>query len=181
MIVAITGTPGVGKTSVSKYLQEKDYLVVDLHNLINKNGFVIDFDEKRDSKIVDIEKLDNYVSNNFKDKNLVFVESHLAHSLSCIDKVILLRLHPDSLRKNLESRRWNTEKIRENLEAEILDVILCEVADSFTEDDIFEVDTTGKNIEEIGSIIIEIAENKFKNMKRYKIGNIDWSEEILNL
>lgn len=181
MIVAITGTPGVGKTSVSKYLQEKDYLVIDLHDVINKNDFVTDFDEKRDSKIVDIEKLDNYVSENFKDKDLVFVESHLSHSLRCVDKVILLRLHPNSLRKNLEIRGWNAEKIKENLEAEILDVILCEVADSFTEDDIFEVDTTGKNIEEIRNIILEIAENKFKNMKNYKIGNIDWSEEILNL
>jgi hypothetical protein len=27
--------------------------------------------------------------------------------------------------------------------------------------------------------ILEIVDNKFKNMKKYKIGEIDWSEEIL--
>ena len=51
MIISITGTPGVGKTSVSKYLRDKDYFVVDLHEIINKYNFVTEFDEKRDSKI----------------------------------------------------------------------------------------------------------------------------------
>ncbi len=181
MIISITGTPGVGKTSVSKYLRDKDYFVVDLHEIINKYDFVTEFDEKRDSKIVDIKKLDQYVSESFGDKELVFVESHLSHSLDCVDKVFLLRLHPKNLGKNLEKRGWSKEKIKENIEAEILDVILCEVADSFGEKDVFEIDTTGKNIEEIGKIIIRIIENDFTNMKNYKIGNIDWSEEILDM
>jgi adenylate kinase len=182
MIVAITGTPGVGKTSVSKHLQDKGYFVVDLHEIIYKYDFVEDFDKKRDSKIVDIEKLNQYVSENFKSKkDLVFIESHLSHSLDCIDKVILLRLHPKYLKENLEKRGWNKEKIKENLEAEALDVILCEVVESFAEKDIFEIDTTDKNTEEIGKLIIEIADGEFKDIKSYKIGNIDWSEEILNL
>jgi broad-specificity NMP kinase len=45
--------------------------------------------------------------------------------------------------------------------------------------DIFEIDTTGKSINDIFYSIIEIIENKFKNMKKYNIGKIDWSEEIL--
>jgi len=181
MIVSITGTPGVGKTSVSNYLRNKDYFVVDLHEIINKYNFVTDIDEKRDSKIVDIKKLNNYVLENFKDKELVFIESHLSHSLDYVDKVILIRLHPKRLRKNLEKRGWSKEKIKENIEAESLDVILCEVADSFEEKNIFEIDATDKSIDKIGDIIIQIVEKEFKNMKNYKIGKIDWSEEILDM
>jgi adenylate kinase len=181
MIVAITGTPGVGKTSVSNFLQEEGYIVVDLNNIININDFVTGFDEKRDSKIADLEKLNQYISENYAKKDLVFIESHLSHSLDCVDKVIVLRLHPDSLKKNLEKKGWKEEKIKENLEAEILDVILCEVTDSYDDSDIFEINTTNMSIEDVGNIVLEIVKKGFKNIKSYKIGNIDWSEEILNL
>ncbi len=181
MIVAITGTPGVGKTSVSKFLRDKDYIVVDLHEVINNNDFITGVDEKRDSKIVDLKKLNQYILENYKNEELVFIESHLSHSLDCVNKVILLRLHPNGLKTNLAKKGWKKEKIKENLEAEILDVILCEIVDSFKDSDVFEINTTDKSVEEVGNIIVKIVENKFENMKSYKIGNIDWSEEILNL
>ncbi len=181
MYVAITGTPGVGKTSVSKFLEDKGYCVVDLHNIINKHGFLTGFDEKRDSKIVDIEKLNDFVSKNYEKKDLVFLESHLSHCMGCVDKIILLRLHPNFLRKNLEKRGWSKEKIKENLEAEILDIILCESTELFSEENIFEIDTTDKKIEEVAETIIRIADNNFSHTKNYKIGNIDWSEEILDM
>lgn len=181
MIVAITGTPGVGKTSVSKFLRDNGYFIVDLNDIINENNFVTGVDKKRDSKIVDLKKLNQYISDNYMNMDLVFIESHLSHSLDCVDKVILLRLHPDNLKLNLSNKGWNEKKIKENLEAEILDVILCEVVDSYSEKDIFEVDTTGKSIEDVGKDIIELVENDFKNKQKYKIGNIDWSEEILKL
>jgi len=181
MIVAITGTPGVGKTSVSEFLQDKGYNIIDLNKIINENDFVTGFDEKRDSKLVDLEKINQFILKNYQAKELIFIESHLSHSLECIDKVILLRLHPNNLKKHLYKKGWKEEKIKENLEAEVLDVILCDIVDNYKESDIFEIDTTDKSIETIGNIIIDIAENNFENMKSYKIGNIDWSEEILNL
>jgi adenylate kinase len=179
MIIALTGTPGTGKTSVSKLLIKKGINVIDLNKLAIKNDFIDGIDEIRNSKIIDIKKLNDYIYKNYSKEDLIIFEGHLSHLLSCIDKVILLRCHPKKLRINLNKKGWNEKKIRENLEAEILDIILCEAIDLHSKNNIFEIDVTNMNINSTASLITEIIENKFKNMKKYKIGKIDWSEEIL--
>ena len=179
MIVALTGTPGIGKTSIANILKEKGFLVVDITKIAIEKSFLIGNDEKRDSKIVDIDVLNKYVGENYKDEEIVFIDGHLSHLLACVDKVIVLRCHPDKLRIRLSNKGWREEKIKENLEAEILDVILCEAVEMRSKKDIFEINTTKKSIDYVVSSVLEIVGNKFKNMKKYNIGNIDWSEEIL--
>ena len=178
MIIAITGTPGVGKSSVASVLRENGYEVVDLFKIAVDNGFVDGNDEERHSWIVNVDKLNNYVKKNYTSKGIVFVEGHLSHCLKCADRVIILRCRPDELRKRLSFKGWSDEKVKENLEAEILDVILVETVDIHPVGNIFEVDTTGKSIDAVMSSFIEIINNKLKHMKKYNIGNIDWSEEI---
>jgi len=179
MIIALTGTPGTGKTSVSKVLHDKGFEVVDLNKVALDKDFLVGKDEKRDSEIVDVERFDEYVKKNYSGKDIVFIEGHLSHLLKSVDKVIVLRCHPDELRKNLSKKGWKEEKIKENLEAETLDIILCEAIELHPKNNIFEIDTTGKPVDDIVSSIKEILDNKFKNMKKYNIGKIDWSEEIL--
>ena len=41
MIVALTGTPGIGKTSVANILKEKGFLVVDIAKIAIEKGFLI--------------------------------------------------------------------------------------------------------------------------------------------
>ena len=178
MFIAITGTPGTGKTSVSKILRNKTYSVIDLNALAKEKQFIFKKDVKRDSDIIDVEKLNDFVLSQFTSDDTIFIEGHLSHLLDCIDNVIILRMHPSKLRKNLESRKWSEEKINENLQAEIIDVILIETIEKFDPKNIFEIDTTDKKISEVADIIVEIHQNKFKNIKNYKIGQIDWSEEI---
>lgn len=179
MIIALTGTPGTGKTSVSKILQDKGFKVVDLNKVACEKDFLIGRDEKRDSDIVDVERFNDYVKRDYSGKDIVFIEGHLSHLLKSVDKVIVLRCHPDELRKNLSKKGWKEEKIEENVEAEILDIILCEAIELHPEKNIFEIDITGKSVNTVASSIIEIIKNKFKDMKKYNIGKIDWSEEIL--
>ncbi len=179
MIIAITGTPGTGKTSVSKILIRNGYEIIDLNKIACQKDFIISNDEIRDSKIVDIEKLNDYIFNNYKKKDLIIVEGHLSHLLNCVEKVIVLRCHPDKLKINLSKKKWNEKKIKENVEAEILDIILSETVENHKEKSIFEINTTDLSIDVTANLIIEIIKNKFKNMKKYKIGKIDWSEEIL--
>ena len=109
----------------------------------------------------------------------VLVDGHLSHLLKCADKVIVLRCHPDELRKRLSKKGWKKEKIKENLEAEILDIVLCESVEFHSEKNIFEMNTTDDSIDSVVSQIIKIIDEGFKNMKKYNIGDIDWSEEIL--
>ena len=178
MLIAITGTPGTGKTSVAKILDKKGFITINLNDLAIEKKCIIKKDVKRNSNVVDIKKLDNYIVEFKKDKH-VFIDGHLSHLLSCVDKVILLRCHPDKLKKNLKKKNWDKKKIKENVEAEILDIILLESLELHNEKDIFEIDTTNKSIYEISNIVIEIIKRDFKNLKKYKIGKIDWSEEIL--
>ena len=178
MLIAITGTPGIGKTSVSKILRKNGYEVVDLNKLATDQDFIISEDKKRNSKIVDIDKLDKFLKGNFCKQNLVFIEGHLSHLLKSIDKVILLRCHPKELKKRLKAKKWNKAKIKENIESEILDIILCESSDLHKSQNIFEIDTTKLSKSIVASCILEIITKDFKNIKKYNMGQIDWSEEI---
>ena len=179
MIIALTGTPGSGKTSVAKILQNKGFKIIDLNQIACDKNFLIGKDEKRNSNIVDITKFNNFLKENYFGKDTVFVESHLSHLLKNVDKIIVLRCHPDKLRNNLSKKGWKEHKIKENVEAEILDIILCEAIDIHSRDDIFEIDVSDRSPDDVVHSILEIIKNKFKNIKKYNIGKIDWSEEIL--
>ena len=176
MIVALSGTPGTGKSSVSTLLQKEGYDIVDFNRLSIEKGFIVGIDKERNSKIVDIDRLNDYIKKNHKTKDIVFIEGHAAHLLRTADKVMILRCHPKKLKKRLEEKGWNQKKIKENVEAEILDVVLCEAVEIHPENNIFEIDTT---IESVTSAIIDIVKRNFKPTKKYNIGKIDWSEEIL--
>ena len=179
MIIALTGTPGTGKTSVSKILQSKDFEIVDLNKVACEKDFLIGKDEKRDSNIVDIYRFNSYINEKYSGKKIVIIEGHLSHLLKSVDKVFILRCHPKKLRKNLLKKGWIEQKIKENIEAEILDIILCESMEIHQKDNIFEIDVTNKSLNDVSSSIMEIIDNQFKIIKKYKIGKIDWSEEIL--
>lgn len=179
MIVAITGTPGIGKTSVSEVLRKKEFDIVDLNKVAVEKQFLIGVDKDRDSKIVDVDKLNKYIEKNYDGENVIFIDGHLSHLLNAVDKVIVLRCHPKILKKRLSAKNWKKEKIRENLQAEILDVILCETVELHPRENVFEIDTTEKNVDDVAECVLEIIKNNFEHMKKYNMGNIDWSEEIL--
>jgi adenylate kinase len=179
MLIALTGTPGTGKTSVSKILIENGVKVIDLNNLAISKNFVSGQDSKRKSAIIDTVELNDYISKNFNANETIIFESHLSHLLKCIDNIIILRCHPKELQKRLETKMWKKEKIKENIEAEILDIVLCESAELHDSDKLFEIDTTNKSPKELSEQILELIDKKFNDVKNYKIGSIDWSEEIL--
>jgi adenylate kinase len=179
MIIAITGTPGTGKTSVAEQIRDKDFEVIDLNLVAKQEGFVLGVDRKRKSNIVDIKKLDKHVLENYSDRDIVFIEGHLSHLLKNVNKVIILRCHPKKLKENLIKKGWSIEKINENVESEILDIIFCEAVDLHPVGNIFEIDVTKKSVKNVSDIISYMIKCEFKNMKKYKIGDIDWSEEIL--
>jgi adenylate kinase len=179
MLVALSGTPGTGKTSVSKILKQKGYKIIDLNQFANELGFITGFDNKRDTKIIDMSGLNKYFKDTFSSSDLIFLDGHSSHLINSTDYVIILRCHPKTLFLRLETKGWKKEKIKENIDAEILDIILCEAYEIHKEDKIFEINTTDGTIEDIVFSIEEIIKKDFKPIDKFKIGKIDWSEEIL--
>ena len=179
MRVALSGTPGTGKTAVATSLMNHGYTIVHLHKLAKVNTCIVGIDHERGSELIDINKLNTIVKKNYSTDTLVFFEGHFGHLLRTMDKVIILRCHPKELTRRLKKKKWSEKKIKENVDAETIDVILCEAVDRHLASNIFEIDTTKKTIDTVAQAIMEITKKKFKPIKPYKIGQIDWSEEIL--
>ncbi len=171
MIVALTGTPGTGKTSVSEILRKKGYAVVDLNRVVKQHNFVFDYDKERKCRVADIKKIDDYIQK--QNKNPIIVEGHIAHLLS-VDTVIVLRCSPRILSKRLKKKKYDKKKILENAEAEAVDAVTVEALERCK--NVYEIDTTKITQEKVAEDVEKILGGKFKN---YKVGNVDWSEEIL--
>ena len=168
MLIALTGTPGVGKSTVAKILRKRGYVVLSVNELAEKFNCVID--EENDCKVVDVDRLAREVRKVVR--GLTIVEGHLSHLLNP-DLAIVLRCNPVVLKERLEGKGWSEEKILENVEAELIDVILVEALDSVG--DVYEIDTTNLTPEAVANAVEEIL----KGCKdRYKPGKIDWLSEV---
>lgn len=189
MLIGLTGTPGTGKTSVSRLLENKrSWKVIHLNDLIKEKHLYTEIDEKRNAVIADMEPIREYLQetidrNELKEEHgreneVVIIESHLAHYIA--DIVIVLRAYPLELEMRLNTRGYSEEKIKENVEAEALDVILIEAFEWCKK--VFEVNTTGKSIEEVGQDIEKIIDNMLngneEELSEYKPGSIDWIDLV---
>lgn len=172
MSVALTGTPGVGKTTVAKVLRDMDYEILDLNSYIEKKNLSNEKDTKRDSFEVDIDELKEMFEVDELRDDIDIVEGHLSHHLK-LQKTIVLRCSPPDLRKRMENKGWPERKIKENLEAEILDSILIQA--SRKNEEIYEIDTTEKKPKEVAEKIDNILK---ENSDNYKPGSVDWTEYL---
>jgi adenylate kinase len=179
MRVALTGTPGTGKSSVATLLQKRGYTIVRLHQLAREYKCIDGTDTIRNSQLINVDKLNSAIKKTFTTDALVFFEGHIGHLLKTIDKVVILRCHPKELTKRLMKKKWSTKKIKENVDAETIDIILCEAVEHHSKENIFEIDTTKRTIEEVATIIKNLVKKKFQPTKKYTLGQIDWLEEIL--
>ncbi len=170
-MISITGTPGTGKTSVARELRARGQDVLDLNKYLKDKGMLDERDEERDTFCVDIDSLDSSLDE-FRDGRQLFVEGHISHHVRC-DMIIVIRCDPDTLSSRLEERGYSEEKIRENVQAEILDVILCEASES--EVPVCELNSSADDIVTIADKIEDILEG---NTDKYPPGNIDWTEEL---
>ena len=146
MRVALTGTPGTGKTTVANHL---DAPVVDLNEVIEREGLWTERDDDRDSLVADLDAVETWLDANAPE-GLVVVDSHLAHHLPA-DRVVVLRCHPDTLVERLEERDVDSRSVEENARSEALDVVLGEAISGHGHDSVYEIDTTDRTPEAVAA------------------------------
>jgi adenylate kinase len=171
-LVAITGTPGTGKTSVAAELRSRGYEVVDLGEHIRSHGLLGDLDEERDTHEVDLDLLNDSLEEYRGRDGLVFMEGHLSHFMDC-GAIVVLRCEPRILAERLRARGYVESKVRENVQSEILDVILCEAAD--TDIPVFEIDCTSSSVGACADGVLAAAEGRGEGLLP---GRTDWSSEV---
>jgi adenylate kinase len=164
MTLALTGTPGTGKTSCARVLAKRGYTVVSLNDIIRRKRL-----GKKDRSgciVVDPAVIRKLVPHGD------IIEGHLSHFMP-VKVAVILRCDSTVLEKRLARKRWKRDKIRENAEAEALDVIVIEAVGEGKE--IYEVDTTRMSPEEVADAVESIIKGRGDGFKRH----VDFSEVVL--
>lgn len=130
MRIIITGTPGTGKTTLSKKLcKEKGIKYYSFIELIRKHKI----QEKTDNELVlEENKTTKFLNKFFKEKNNFLLDGFLSTWLdkNLVDKCIVLETNLKTLKERLEKKKYSKQKIKDNLEAESFEHSLIEAQEN---------------------------------------------------
>jgi adenylate kinase len=129
-VIAITGTPGTGKTTIGEPLAKKlKYQYINLTEFIEKKNISCSYDKKRRCLVVNPKVLVKALKKVIKKNTLL--DSHLSHEYPNLDLCIVCRCPLKELKTRLSKRKYSKQKIQENLECEAFDVCLTEAIERF--------------------------------------------------
>ena len=147
MIIIFTGTPGTGKTIISKELSKiikHNYL--DVNEIIKKHKLREYYDKKRHTYVVDENKLVKLLIKEIKNNKNLVIDSHLSHYIPSkyVDLCIVTTTELKELKKRLTKRKYIPLKVKENLEAEAFAICLVEALEA--KHKVIQLDTTKKTV-----------------------------------
>jgi adenylate kinase len=144
-VILITGTPGTGKTTVSKLLSKRlNGIYINSGNIV-RNGYFLGLDIKRNSLIADIDKLQQFIDNMLlKISRLTVIDSILPDIVSPENVLVVVVLHAatEELYARLNKKGFEVKKILENIDAELCKICVQEAIETYGLERVFEIDTT---------------------------------------
>lgn len=175
-VIAVSGTPGTGKSAFAQILAEElDAKLINLEEVVEESG---SYEFNSDgTRLVNSENLAEELKGTLSQEgNLIIVEGHLSHLLPIkqISQVVVLRTNPEELERRLRDRGYSGGKLRDNLEAEALGIILWEAVQNHGLEKVHEIDTTRKS----ASNAVDIFKKALEGTESLKPGEIDWLEEF---
>jgi len=179
-VIIVTGTPGVGKTTVSKKLASKlGAIYLSVNEIVKLENLVIGEDKERDTLVADTKRLTKQLKRVMNDSIHNFViDGHYAVEAiqnEIVTIVFVLRRDPRELKKILEKRGYSEKKVWENLEAEILDVCLSDAIKICGVSKVCEIDVTEKTVESTVKEMLSII-----NEKQIPSIGVDWLQKLQN-
>ncbi|MCI4325814.1 MAG: AAA family ATPase [Thermoplasmata archaeon] len=162
--VALTGTPGTGKTAVGRRLSGR-FPVVEVADLAVQSGLGT---ATPGGVEVDLAALSRALRRRRDLAEGAVVVGHLAHLLPIPD-VVVLRCRPDTLARRLKrARRGTAADRRENYLAESLDIVLAEALGLGRR--VWEVDTSGRTVVAVAREVADLVNHR----PAPRVGVVDW-------
>ncbi len=129
ILITITGSPGVGKSTLAKILVKKlGFDRLDLHHYYKRIS--TGYNRPKQSYEINYQKFEKLVKEKLKEsKRGLIIDSHISHLLPkrLVDVcIVLICSDLKKLEKRLKARKYSKKKIRENLDAEIFQICLIE-------------------------------------------------------
>jgi len=155
--ILVCGTPGTGKTSLCESILEElpEMNHINISNFAIENNLHEGKDEELDCYVIDEDKILDELEDIMATRNNI-VDYHSCEFFPerWFDLVIVLRTTNDVLFPRLENRGYSTNKITENITAEIMQVILEEAISSYQMEIVWEmennsVDDMEKNVKKV--------------------------------
>ncbi len=163
MKLLITGSPGVGKTTIAKAVGKKLKCRV-----LNELQFALEkkigkWDVEENELIIPLRRIERALNQELKkEKNLV-VEGHtLCETKLNVDFVILIRTDPEILEARLEKKGYKAEKVQDNVFCEGIDYCKKHAERRYRKKKIIEVYPKRTVKETAGSIINELKKRGHK-------------------
>jgi len=171
----ITGTPGVGKTTISQKLASiLDAKQINLTEIIKEKNLETFIDNDRETLVVNLENVSKIIQETLDTmEGIIIIEGHFVVFVvpkNEVDLVLVLRRDPRELRGVLQKRGYKDNKLWENITAEILDVCLVDALSSSESSKVCELDVSGKSIDSILKEVVFIINNRTE----CKYGVVDW-------
>ncbi|XP_050312377.1 adenylate kinase isoenzyme 6 [Anthonomus grandis grandis] len=139
--ILITGTPGVGKSTLCAQLAEKTGMRwLEISKIAKENNCLEEYDEEYKCPILDEDKLlDGLEEIMCQGGNIVDYHSCEFFPERWFDVVFVLRADNTTLYDRLRGRGYEGKKLEDNIDCEIFQVILDEAKNSYKADIVHEI------------------------------------------
>ena len=167
-VVALTGSPGTGKSTLAFRLKEHGLNVITVEEIARD---VNALSQSETGIEVETSKLIHWIWDGSED---CIIDGHLSHHCS-IDAIIVLRCHPFKLRQRLRQRDgYGIEKIESNVEWELVSGVWSDIIDLHPQARVIEFDTTNEQVS-LESILDFISNHDASRSVQESIADsIDW-------
>lgn len=132
--ILITGTPGVGKSTLSKLIKNRvDASHIDISSMIKKKKLYTKKCKKYDTFEYNPDRVSAYLKRKIDPEKNYIIDTHDPESVSHInfDFIIVLFSDLPVLSRRYTERGYSKKKREENLQVEIMEVIYNEVIEIF--------------------------------------------------
>ena len=167
-IVALTGSPGTGKTTLASRLLNQGVKVVTLEDAAERVDALSHVEGELE---VETSKLAEW---KWEGNDHCVIDGHLSHHCP-INAVIVLRCHPLELRRRLEQRTdYGPEKVESNVEWELISGVWADLIVLHPQAKVIEIDTTEQEVPIDAVLDFILKAEPSTSVEEFITDSIDW-------